>query len=108
MPMPQHIRILSTIDPMIPIATLPLAILPAAVSHLCTNSEKAQHKGPQRYRMSKSVVWGIFGKVYEGCWKRSAVGESYHEAYACRADVVGSEVVRQPSLWKRKKVSTAN
>lgn len=106
--MSQHIRILSTIDPVIPIATLPLAILPAAVSHLCTDSEQAQHKGPQRYRMSKSVVWSIIGKVYESCWKRGAVGESYHEAYACRADVVGCEVVRQPALWKRRKVSTAS
>lgn len=96
--MPQQIRILSTVDPMIPIATFPLAILPAAVSHLRTNSDQAQDKGSQGYRMAESVVWGILGKVYEGCWKRSAVGESYHEANACRADVVGCEVVRQPSL----------
>lgn len=96
--MPQQIRILFTVDPMIPTATLPFAIFPAAISHLCTNSEQAQHEGPQRYRVTKSVVWGILGKVYEGCWKRSAVGESYHEAYPGRADVVGCEVVRQPSL----------
>lgn len=96
--MPQQIRIPFTVDPVIPAAALSLTILPAAISHLCTNSEQAQHEGPQRYRVSKSVVWSILGKVYEGCWKRSAVGESYHEAYACRADVVGCEVVRQPSL----------
>lgn len=96
--MPQQVRIPSAIDSFIPISTLPLAILPAAVSHLRADSGQAQHKGTQRHGMAKRIVRGILGKVYEGCWKRSTVGKSYHEAYSGGADVMGREVVRQPAL----------